>query len=69
MLLKKGPIHTLFRFQDPKTGPDRAQKLETHQASDPEPQSHYDIIVIGGGGHGLATAHYLAKVYGQKAWR
>ncbi|MEJ6746035.1 MAG: sarcosine oxidase subunit beta, partial [Yoonia sp.] len=22
---------------------------------DPEPQSHYDIIIIGGGGHGLAT--------------
>jgi heterotetrameric sarcosine oxidase beta subunit len=33
---------------------------------DPEPKPHYDIIIIGGGGHGLATAHYLAKVYGQK---
>lgn len=33
---------------------------------DPEPRPHYDIIIIGGGGHGLATAHYLAKVYGQK---
>ena len=33
---------------------------------DPEPKKHYDIIIIGGGGHGLATAHYLAKVYGQK---
>ncbi len=32
---------------------------------DPEPKDHYDIIVIGGGGHGLATAHYLAKVHGQ----
>lgn len=31
---------------------------------DPEPKAHYDIIVIGGGGHGLATAHYLSKVYG-----
>ena len=28
---------------------------------DPEPQSNYDFIVIGGGGHGLATAYYLAK--------
>lgn len=27
----------------------------------PEPQSHYDVIIIGGGGHGLATAYYLAK--------
>lgn len=32
----------------------------------PEPQSGYDIVIIGGGGHGLATAHYLARVYGQK---
>ncbi|WP_309612411.1 sarcosine oxidase subunit beta family protein [Sphingomonas sp.] len=31
---------------------------------DPEPKSHYDVIVIGGGGHGLATAYYLAKVHG-----
>ncbi len=33
---------------------------------DPEPQPSYDIIIIGGGGHGLATAHYLAKVFGQR---
>ncbi len=33
---------------------------------EPDPKPHYDIIIIGGGGHGLATAHYLAKVYGQK---
>ncbi|MFZ1726782.1 MAG: sarcosine oxidase subunit beta family protein [Albidovulum sp.] len=33
---------------------------------DPEPQSHYDIVIIGGGGHGLATAHYLAKEFDQK---
>jgi methylglutamate dehydrogenase subunit A len=31
---------------------------------DPVPKKHYDIIVIGGGGHGLATAYYLAKVQG-----
>jgi len=31
---------------------------------DAEPKSAYDIIIVGGGGHGLATAHYLAKVYG-----
>jgi methylglutamate dehydrogenase subunit A len=30
----------------------------------PEPKASYDIIVIGGGGHGLATAYYLAKVHG-----
>ena len=33
---------------------------------EPEPKAHYDIVVIGGGGHGLATAHYLSKVYGQR---
>ena len=32
----------------------------------PEPQKHYDIIIVGGGGHGLATAYYLAKEYGLK---
>ena len=31
---------------------------------DPEPKTSYDIIIIGGGGHGLATAYYLAKVHG-----
>src|ERR1700693_5381944 len=31
---------------------------------DAAPKSAYDIVIIGGGGHGLATAHYLAKVHG-----
>jgi methylglutamate dehydrogenase subunit A len=30
----------------------------------PEPKTHYDVIIIGGGGHGLSTAYYLAKEYG-----
>ena len=30
----------------------------------PEPKAEYDVIIIGGGGHGLATAHYLASVHG-----
>ena len=30
----------------------------------PEPRPRYDMIVIGGGGHGLATAYYLAKTHG-----
>ena len=31
---------------------------------DPEPKPHYDVIIIGGGGHGLTTAFYLAAVHG-----
>ncbi|WP_171130251.1 MULTISPECIES: sarcosine oxidase subunit beta family protein [unclassified Ruegeria] len=31
---------------------------------DPEPKSEYDILIIGGGGHGLSTAYYLAKEHG-----
>ncbi len=31
---------------------------------DPAPKSEYDIIIIGGGGHGLSTALYLATVHG-----
>jgi sarcosine oxidase subunit beta len=34
---------------------------------DPEPKVHYDVIVIGGGGHGLSTAYYLAKVHGVRS--
>ena len=30
----------------------------------PVPKKKYDIIIIGGGGHGLATAYYLAKEHG-----
>jgi sarcosine oxidase subunit beta len=30
----------------------------------PEPKSSYDVIIIGGGGHGLSTAFYLASVHG-----
>jgi sarcosine oxidase, subunit beta len=30
----------------------------------PEPKPEYDVIIVGGGGHGLATAYYLAKEHG-----
>ncbi|MBV8144497.1 MAG: sarcosine oxidase subunit beta family protein [Gammaproteobacteria bacterium] len=29
-----------------------------------EPKSSYDVVIVGGGGHGLATAHYLATLHG-----
>src|SRR3712207_2782983 len=29
-----------------------------------EPKASYDAVIIGGGGHGLATAYYLAKNHG-----
>ena len=42
---------------------------------DAEPKQNYQAIIIGGGGHGLATAYYLAKEHGmrdvavlEKAW-
>ena len=30
---------------------------------EPEPKKNYDVIIIGGGGHGLSTAYYLSNVY------
>ena len=38
----------------------------TNHWRDPEPRQEYDILIIGGGGHGLSTAYYLAKNHGLK---
>jgi sarcosine oxidase subunit beta len=32
--------------------------------TEPEPRAGYDVVLIGGGGHGLAAAHYLAANHG-----
>jgi heterotetrameric sarcosine oxidase beta subunit len=46
-----------------------AQTLMGHKGwtpawRDATPKSEYDVLIIGGGGHGLATAHYLASRHG-----
>jgi len=48
-----------------------AQSLRKHRGwtrawADRPLQPHYDVVVVGGGGHGLATAFYLAKNHGIK---
>ncbi|MGR3624050.1 sarcosine oxidase subunit beta family protein [Pseudophaeobacter sp.] len=40
------------------------QKGWSRQWRDPEPKPRYDVVIIGGGLHGLATAYYLAKNHG-----
>ncbi|MGE3304769.1 MAG: sarcosine oxidase subunit beta [Rhizobiaceae bacterium] len=42
----------------------RGHKGWGQQWSSPEPRKEYDVIIVGAGGHGLATAYYLAKVHG-----
>ena len=42
----------------------RAKPRWTYHWRKPEPKPAYDILIVGGGGHGLATAYYLAKVHG-----
>ena len=48
-----------------------AQALRGHDGwprawRSPSPKKRYDAVVIGGGGHGLATAYYLAKEHGMR---
>ena len=40
------------------------QDWEAQWRSPERPASAYDVVIIGGGGHGLATAYYLAKEHG-----
>jgi sarcosine oxidase subunit beta len=42
----------------------RAHQGWPQQWRDPEPKSAYDAVIVGAGGHGLATAYYLAKEHG-----
>ena len=42
----------------------RGHKGWEEQWRSPEPKRAYDVIIVGAGGHGLATAYYLAKEHG-----
>ena len=44
--------------------PERPANHPAHLWRNPEPKRAYDVVIIGGGGHGLATAYYLAKLHG-----
>ncbi len=48
-----------------------AEAFNAHQGwgrqwRSPEPKAAYDAVIVGGGGHGLATAYYLAKIHGMR---
>jgi sarcosine oxidase subunit beta len=42
----------------------RGGKGWEEQWSSPEPKAEYDVVIVGAGGHGLASAYYLAKEHG-----
>ena len=49
------------------SGPVSTHQLPEHPDflwRNPEPKSSYDAVIVGGGGHGLATAYFLAKNHG-----
>ncbi len=47
-----------------KYGLSRKYPAKRHFAPPGELKSSYDVVIIGGGGHGLAIAYYLAKYHG-----
>src|SRR5580693_4758786 len=42
----------------------RRQRGWTHAWRKASPRAHYQVVIVGAGGHGLATAYYLASRYG-----
>jgi len=61
VLVKRYSVFQLFREA-------RRDHLGWERAwSNPEPRESYDTVIIGAGGHGLATAYYLAKNHGVRS--
>jgi methylglutamate dehydrogenase subunit A len=60
-LMSRG--YSIFSILKHAAKPDLAWPVAWRKA---EPKSSYDVVIIGGGGHGLATAFYLAKNHGLK---
>ena len=55
--------HALFGPRPADERPHRQSRLDAEAWRKPEPKPAYDVIIVGGG-HGLATAYYLAKQHG-----
>ena len=59
--------HCRLRSRPDWSSPVSADLLPEHPDflwRNPEPKSSYDAVIVGGGGHGLATAYFLAKNHG-----
>ena len=57
-------------------GLSRRRRVARQLPATPDLKKSYDVVIIGGGGHGLAAAYYLATRHGitdvvvlEKSWR